>query len=379
MLAASLMALPSCGKVEPDTGGKEDPAPKTDTYASVIYRQNSEGYPIFRIPAMVTTKKGTLLCFCEGRESSNDAGNIDIVLKRSEDKGKSWSKLSVVADAGTDRYGNPVPVAMDNGDVLLIYGWSVASSASSTKVYCTVSKDDGLSWSPAVEITQQVKIKTRSKYQTGPVHGIVKQKDPHKGRIIIPVYGTSSDGTPAGIFFSDDSGATWQPGGSVDYSIGGEPTVAERGDGSLIFNMRDNDKTEPYRYQAVSEDGGDSWGPAKATPLIEPGGCQGALLTYRMGTAANNTVVLFSNPNHTSSRRHGSVKLSTDGGNTWNFMYQYTTDETSTMYSSYSDLSIVENDIIGVAYEHGLNNSLGIRFKSFHYNEIKEPYTGKDK
>lgn len=349
------------------------------TCSSQIYVQNSEGYPIFRIPAAVTTKAGTILCFCEGREAYSDNGNIDMVVKRSVDHGKTWSPLTVIADAGTDRYGNPVPIVLDDGTVMLVFGWSVASSSSSTKVFYCTSKDDGVSWSTPVEITSQVKVPTRTKYQTGPVHGIVKQRDPHKGRIIVPVYGTSSNGTPSGVFWSDDNGASWHPGGSVDYKYGGEPTVTERGDGSLIINMRDNNSANPYRYQAVSSDGGQTWGTVQATQLIEPNGCEGALLTYSLGTTAKSSVLLFSNPNHTESRRHGSVKISRDGGSNWTAMYQYTKTTTYDMYSSYSDLVIVGGDVIGVVYEAGYKNNYGIRFKSFGIDEIKEPYTGQNK
>ena len=380
IVVLALAAWTSCSgdiDVTPASGGNQ--GGKDDgTFSSVIYRQNSEGYPIFRIPALVTTKAGTLLCFCEGRDSYNDYGNIDMVVKRSENQGKTWSALLKIADAGDDRYGNPVPVVLESGRILLVFGWSVASSASSTKVLCCTSDDDGKTWSTPVDITAQVKISTRSKYQTGPVHGIVKQLDPHKGRIVIPVYGSTSDGKPSGVFYSDDSGETWHPGGSVNYSKGGEPTIAELGDGSIVMNMRDNDDSDPYRYQAISKDGGETWGEPTATTLIECG-CQGALLTYDLGKSASTTTLLFSNPTNTASRRHGSVKKSVNGGTTWKTMYQYTEDKGDSMYSSYSDLTVVKDDIIGISYEAGYKNSAGIRFKSVRIKDITEPYTGQNK
>ena len=372
-------AICSCGeKADPDNGNGGSTDQTIQTYSSQIYKQDSEGYPVFRIPALVTTGKGTLLCFCEGRDSYNDYGNIDMVVKRSEDHGKTWSALQVIADAGNDRYGNPVPVVLDNGRILLVFGWSVASSSTSTKVFCSYSDDDGKSWCTPVEITEQIRQSYRSKYQTGPVHGIVKQRDPHKGRIVIPIYGTVTNSMPAAVIYSDDNGATWTHGGSVDYSLGGEPTIAERGDGSILINMRDNNADDLYRYQAVSNDGGETWGKVFQSTLIEPG-CQGALLTYDLGNSAGNTVLLFSNPSNTASRRHGSVKISTNGGNTWKYMYQYTADSGDSMYSSYSDLAVVGDDVIGVAFEYGYTNRQGIHFKSIHRTEITEIYTGENK
>jgi sialidase-1 len=381
-LAAFAAILLSCnGEIDPGMapGGQQQGSGDNgaQTFTATIYRQNSEGYPIFRIPAMVTTKAGTLLCFCEGRSSYDDNGNIDMVVKRSEDLGKTWSPLLKIADAGDDRYGNPVPVVLESGRVLLVFGWSVASSASSSKVYVCHSDDDGLRWSSPKEITSQVKTSSRSRYQTGPVHGIVKQLAPNKGRIVIPVYGTSSDGKPSGVFYSDDNGESWHPGGSVNYSKGGEPTVAELGDGSIMLNMRDNDEN-PYRFQALSSDGGITWSEPAATTLIEPTGCQGALLTFDFGSSASTTTLLFSDPNNTSSRRHGSVKMSTNGGATWKYMFLYTAQTGDAMYSAYSDLCIVKDDIIGIAYESGYKNSAGIKFRSIRKKEISTPYTAQD-
>ena len=43
-----------------------------------------------KIPIMI---KGTLLLFGEGRKNSRrDGGDIDMLLKRSEDSGRTWSK-----------------------------------------------------------------------------------------------------------------------------------------------------------------------------------------------------------------------------------------------------------------------------------------------
>ncbi|MGY8693898.1 MAG: hypothetical protein ACKVGW_06830, partial [Verrucomicrobiia bacterium] len=75
---------------------------------SILFKSGEEGYSNYRIPSLITTKDGTLLAFCEARkESRGDSGNIDLVVKRSEDNGKSWSALSVVWDAGDDTAGNP--------------------------------------------------------------------------------------------------------------------------------------------------------------------------------------------------------------------------------------------------------------------------------
>src|SRR6266403_3781917 len=68
-----------------------------------VFRSGEGGYHTYRIPALITTAKGTLLAFCEGRKNSgSDTGNIDVLLRRSFDKGKTWSSVQTVADMGED-------------------------------------------------------------------------------------------------------------------------------------------------------------------------------------------------------------------------------------------------------------------------------------
>jgi hypothetical protein len=47
-----------------------------------VFVSGQEGYHTYRIPAIVVSKKRTLLAFCEGRKRSRaDHGDIDLVLK----------------------------------------------------------------------------------------------------------------------------------------------------------------------------------------------------------------------------------------------------------------------------------------------------------
>lgn len=68
------------------------------------------------------TTEGTLLAFAEGRVlDCGDAGDIDLVVKRSTDGGRTWSPLQVVNEGGGDTHGNPAPVVdRATGRVLLV-------------------------------------------------------------------------------------------------------------------------------------------------------------------------------------------------------------------------------------------------------------------
>src|SRR5262249_15992791 len=73
------------------------------------------GYHTYRIPSLIVTNGGVLLAFCEGRKSGRgDTGDIDLVLKRSRDGGKTWDKTQVVWDDADNTCGNPCPVVDRN-------------------------------------------------------------------------------------------------------------------------------------------------------------------------------------------------------------------------------------------------------------------------
>ena len=76
-----------------------------------VFVSGQGGYHTYRIPSLIVTRKGTLLAFCEGRKNGRgDAGDIDLLLKRSPDGGKTWEKTQVVWDDGDNTCGNPCPV-----------------------------------------------------------------------------------------------------------------------------------------------------------------------------------------------------------------------------------------------------------------------------
>lgn len=342
-----------------------------------VFKQGTDGYNTFRIPVVVRSNEGTLLCFAEGRtNSSDDFGDIDIVMKRSTDNGKTWQKLQVVAEDGINRCCNPTPVVLGNDKIILVYSWNHDSTPDDHIIYTIESDDDGVTWKNKTNILSQISRSGEGRYLPGPCHGIVKEKDPHKGRIIIPHRGKSSKGTPVHVICSDDNGKTWFHGGSVNYAKGNECTVAELSNGSILIDMRNTDDNDYFRWQAISQDGGNTWKDPYRTELVETqSGCQGALHRFKWDEKIGKAILLFSNPTHTSSRRHGAVKLSLDEGLTWPKMYMFTTKSGDDMYCSYSDLVTMSTDVIGVAYEAGKNNGQGILFKTFKYSSITDDYT----
>src|SRR5262245_46861154 len=77
------------------------PARSAEPEQTPLFVSGQDGFHTYRIPSLLTTRQRTLLAFCEGRKkSSADSGDIDLLLKRSFDGGKTWTNTQVVWDDG---------------------------------------------------------------------------------------------------------------------------------------------------------------------------------------------------------------------------------------------------------------------------------------
>ena len=238
-----------------------------------LFVSGQDGYHTYRIPALAVTTQGTVLAFCEGRKKGNgDSGDIDLLVKRSSDDGKTWSGQQVVWDDGGNTCGNPcVVVDRDTGTVWLLSTWNrgddhepgiIAQTSKDTRrVFAIHSTDDGRTWSTPQEITAGVKKNDWTWYATGPGSGIQIEHGPHRGRLVIPC-----DHIEAGtkhyyshVIYSDDHGKSWKLGGSTPQHQVNECEVVELAGGKLMLNMRNYDRSQKNRQAAISEDGGLTW------------------------------------------------------------------------------------------------------------------------
>lgn len=337
------------------------------TEASVPFRAGQEGYASFRIPAVVATRTGDLLAFCEGRVGSrDDFGNIDVVLKRSTDGGRTWGPLQVAARNGDALAGNPAPVVLDTGRVLLVHVRNAAlatedairrgtvSAADGRRVWVRHSDDEGRTWSAPEEITRDTKRPEWRWYATTPGHAIQLTT----GRIVVPAnHSLPPAGTDNGTegryngghcLLSDDAGTTWRIGYVDDdtdgYINANETTAAELPDGRVYFNTRNDSPSPGTRADAHSADGGrtlvKSFRPQAG--LTAPV-CEAAVLQLR-----DPDLLLYSGPADPGFRALMTIRASTDGGTTWR--PAYTVDG---LPAAYSDLVRIDTDTVGLLYETG--------------------------
>ncbi|MFI1352861.1 exo-alpha-sialidase [Streptomyces sp. NPDC020898] len=355
-------------------------APRSTTCtSSVPYTAGQDGYDTYRIPATVTTRKGTVLAFAEGRlNGAGDSGNIDVVLRRSTDGGCTWGPLSVVAAGDGDTRGNPAPVVdPKTGRIVLVTSYNdgavteaqimrgEATPEQSRRVFVQTSSgaEDGRSFSPPRDITPQTKLPNWRWYATGPGHAVYLMQGPHAGRIVIP--SNHSTAPPAGspdtgqeskyygghAIYSDNAGRTWHLG-FVDDSYDGienanETTAAQLPDGRLYFSSRDQNGLMPgNRLDSYSSDGAESLDrPYTVQPTLNDVPIvQASVLQLR----GESDALLFSGPSEPTARRSMAIWRSGDGGETFSKVLTL-----STKRAAYSDLVRVDRRVVGVLYETG--------------------------
>jgi sialidase-1 len=362
------------------TGGtaSAEPLAPAGCTSSVPYTAGREGYDVYRIPAVVTTRAGTLLAFAEGRHGgAGDTGNIDVVLRRSSDGGCTWGPLRVVASGDGDTRGNPAPVVDPRtGRIVLLTSYNSGAvtearimrgevtAEDSRRVFVQTSRDDGRHFSAPRDITDQVKPPDWRWYATGPGHAIALRHGRHAGRLVVPANHSAAPPTGsadtgqepryygAHALYSDDGGFSWHLG-YVDDSYEGtvnsnESTVAELPDGRLYFSSRDQNGTSPgNRLDAYSSDGAETLDrPFAVQPTLnDVPVVQGSVLQPTGPFAP----LLFSGPSVPTTRRSMALWRSSDRG------AAFTKATTlSTRRAAYSDLVQLGPSRVGILYETGL-------------------------
>lgn len=362
---------------------------KAQTNKVPVFVSGQDGYKTYRIPAIVNLPNGELLAFCEGRKDGmSDFGDIDIVMKRSTDQGKTWSELQNIVDYDDLQAGNPAPVVdltdpkYPQGRIFLFYNtgndeeWQVRSGKGYREVWYVTSADNGKTWSDPMNITTQVHRPDRSDihpdyqfsedwraYANTPGHAMQFENGKYKGRIFVAA--NHSAGNPkeqfmdyqAHGYYTDDHGKTFQLSESVNIPGSNESTAAELSNGNLMMNSRNQKGDIKARIVSISYDGGATWKKSYFDEtLIDPVN-QGSLLN--IGKKRGKNILAFCNTADTKQRNNLTVKISYDDGQTWrkSFLIEGTTDK-DLDFTAYSDLVKLNKNTVGVLYERN------------HYREI---------
>ncbi|WP_194973011.1 sialidase family protein [Aquiflexum lacus] len=366
---------------------------------TIVFEGGKEGHAIYRIPAIISLPNGELMAFAEGRvHGTDDFGDINLVMKRSMDQGKTWSSLKMLVDYDSLQAGNPAPVVdlldpkYPQGVIYLFFNtgnnheYEVRMNQGVREVWMMKSFDLGKTWEDPVNITLQTHRPNNPQfnpnynfkedwrhYANTPGHAFQFQEGKFKGRIFVAA--NHSVGPPkdnfeeyqAHGFFTDDHGKTFQLSESITFPGSNESIAAELSDNRMIMSIRNQRGDIRNRILAYSSDGGTSWDTAYFEESLPDPVCQASILP--IGMKDGNTVLAHSNAADPNHRNNLTIKISYDEGKTWSksILVDRTTDPKKSSWTAYSDLVNIDQNTVGILYER--DNYTQIVFKPITWNK----------
>jgi sialidase-1 len=280
-----------------------------------------------RIPKIVVAPDGSILAFAGGCR----------YLRRSEDRGKTWSPMEKINPEGG---GNAIVDALHDEVLIVLPG----------ELSLLRSKDHGKTWTrePIELKPNAIGDGTPKKNPIGvgaSESGITLLHGKHKGRLLMPGRIQPPEGNNAQEFwpynyntslYSDDRGKTWQVSEPCQSGTG-EGTLAELSDGRIYYNSRCHMAVDHRRRIAWSHDGGHRWVDWRVSEdLFEVGGpfyykygskpsygCNAGLVRIPSEVTGSRDVLVYSAPDNPGAvePHNGRVRMtvwaSTDGAKSW--------------------------------------------------------------
>ena len=287
-----------------------------------------------RIPQLVWTPSRLLLiaqCRCWGwpvaktggcdhpstvdtaSPSLNDNMLYSRVISKASIDGHNWENFTVLSPT-SHSHGMPIYDRITQAVILQYQYHPNESPELNSTLFQRISRDDGLTWEDARNITAEIKgcnpsidemqvISAGSKIQT------------KSGRLMFSGHTNGRHQGMACIWYSDDHGKTYSTWGPFK---GDEASFAElHPAGHLLLNGRGlNFPWSPNRTDYFSDDGGTTWTSGGASTLLDNNlfGCEGALAA--VPTTHGMPTLYFSEPVG-SNRTNLVLRCSHDGGKTW--------------------------------------------------------------
>jgi N-sulfoglucosamine sulfohydrolase len=355
----------------------------------------SHKYENYREPVVVRTKSGRLILgvHAGNRLSWPERSGQDLVIRTSDDKGKTWSPMILAAEH--DNYSCQCHGLVYDEEInrvlflYTVYNWDykivgkgrggkytkpvyeklAAEGRPFVTSYLVHSDDEGHTWSKPIDITKQ----SGRQAHFGASEGRQLTLGKYKGRLLIAGSRMDLDGKGSitskhpGVWKSDDHGKTWtlsmiplDSKVATPQNASSEARITELHDGRLLYNERTR---KTGRHLAWSKDGGETWTKTLQSVGLKVTPCNGSMITVRDRDGQLTNTVMFSNPSP-GGRTDGIIHLSLDGGKTWAKSKQVTEG-----FFGYSALIQLDAKTIGLFYE--TNRYKDIRFISLPIGSIK--------
>lgn len=315
---------------------------------------NKDGIKSYRIPALLKTDKGTLIAGADERRlHSSDWGDIGMVIRRSEDNGKTWGDRVTI----TNLRDNP--------------------KASDPSIGSPVNIDMTLTQDPETKRIFAI-------YDMFPegkgIFGMSSQKEEAYKEINGKTYQLLYREGEQEAYTIRENGTVYTPDGkATDYRVVVDPVkpaYSDKGDlykgdqllGNIYFTTN---KTSPFRiakdsylWMSYSDDDGKTWSaPQDITPMVKAdwmkflGVGPGVGITLRTGPHKGRIVVpvyTTNRANHLNGSQSSRIIYSDDHGKTWHMgggvndnrtLYDGTVVDSSTMsnyYAQNTEASVVQ-------------------------------------
>ena len=291
---------------------------KEDVFEGGMHNQpNKDGIKSYRIPALLKTDKGTLIAGADERRlHSSDWGDIGMVVRRSEDKGKTWSDRVTITNlrdnpkASDPSIGSPV-----NIDMVLVQDPETKRIFS---IYDMFPEGKG-------------------------IFGMADQREEAYKQIDGKTYQILYKEGEDGSYTIRENGTVYTPDGKpTDYRVVVDlvkPSYSDKGDlyqgdqllGNIYFT---SNKTSPFRvakdsylWMSYSDDDGKTWSaPQDITPMVKAdwmkflGVGPGTGITLHTGPHKGRIIVPTYTTNQTShlnGSQSSRIIYSDDHGKTW--------------------------------------------------------------
>ena len=314
-------------------------------YQDLFNTSMNENVKCYRIPAIVTAPNGDVIAAIDERvPGCGDlkwSKDINIIVRRSSDNGKTWSAIETVVDFPYGQSASDPSMIVDKvtNEIFLFYNYMNLDTEKDIYNFHVVKSDDnGKTWSEPTDITSQIaKPEWQNDFKFITSGRGIQTK---AGKLLHTMVNLNSG---LHVFGSDDHGKTWY---FIDTPIqpADESKIIELADGTLMINARVNGKG--LRYVHTSLDGGKTWETKPAPELIDPG-CNASIIRYTsIEDGHKKNRLLFSNAKMEKGRKNMTVRISYDEGKTWS--------DGKTIYtgpSAYSSLTVLKNGDIGLFFE----------------------------
>lgn len=270
MLGVATMA---CGCTKPNNPQPEpEPQKPAAERFEVFQLLNPTDIP-YRIPALATTKDGTLIAMADYRHSGTDIGvtdkgRIDLHYRMSYDNGNTWGEVKTLINGqGADSpdfmnvgFGDPCIVADRESDRVLVMScagnvsFQNGTRTNHQNIARFYSEDGGETWSAPEDIAESIYAQfDASGY--GPVRSmfvasgrimqsrITKVGDYYRLYCAVLVRDRWAKHMNY-VLYSDDFGGSWKVLGDINkpavYNTADEPKVEELPNGAILLSSRYN-------------------------------------------------------------------------------------------------------------------------------------------